>query len=92
MKLTFVTEPGETFVVEIDENMELENAMTLLEAKVGSVHTHTLAAIRVVILVSYETQLIIQSHLAFPTTSFRPWPRTILSKRMVVMRRSLYWS
>ena len=44
MKLTFVTEPGEAFVVEIDENMELENVVILLEAKVGSVHTHTLTA------------------------------------------------
>ena len=39
MKLTFVTEPGETFVVETDENMELENVMALLEAKVGSLFT-----------------------------------------------------
>ena len=44
MRLTFITEPGEAFVVEIDENMELESVMALLEAKVSSVHTHTLTA------------------------------------------------
>ena len=43
MELTFVTELGETFAVEIDENMELENVMALLEAEVSSIHTHTLA-------------------------------------------------
>ena len=80
MKLTFVTEPGETFVVETDENMELENVMALLEAKVGSVHIHTLAAIHVVILGSYEAQLIVRSHSAFPTTSFHLWPRITLRR------------
>jgi len=39
MELTFFTELGESFVVEIDENMELENVMALLEAEVSSVHT-----------------------------------------------------
>ena len=34
MELTFVTELGESFVVEIDPNMELENVMALLEAEV----------------------------------------------------------
>ena len=43
MELTFVTELGEPFVVEIDENMELENVMVLLEAKVSSVHICALA-------------------------------------------------
>ena len=38
MELTFFTELGESFVVEIDENMELENVMALLEAEVSSVH------------------------------------------------------
>lgn len=43
MELTFVTELGESFVVEIDENMELENVMALLEVEVSSVHIRTLA-------------------------------------------------
>lgn len=36
MELTFMTEIGQTFVVEIDPNMELENVMALLEAEVSS--------------------------------------------------------
>lgn len=36
MELTFVTELGETYAVEIDENMELENVMALLDAEVSS--------------------------------------------------------
>lgn len=35
MELTFVTDLGQTFVVEIDSNMELENVMALLEAEVS---------------------------------------------------------
>jgi len=35
MELTFSTELGEYYVVEIDENMELENVMALLEAESG---------------------------------------------------------
>lgn len=35
MKLTFFTELGESYAVEIDENMELENIMALLEAESG---------------------------------------------------------
>lgn len=35
MKLTFFTELGESYAVEIDENMELENVMALLEAEVS---------------------------------------------------------
>jgi hypothetical protein len=34
MELTFVTDLGQSFVVEIDPNMELENVMALLEAEV----------------------------------------------------------
>lgn len=34
MELTFVTDLGNTFVVEIDPNMELGNVMALLEAEV----------------------------------------------------------
>lgn len=34
MELTFMTDVGQTFVVEIDPNMELENVMALLEAEV----------------------------------------------------------
>jgi hypothetical protein len=37
MELTFVTDLGQSFVVEIDPNMELENVMALLEAEVGGV-------------------------------------------------------
>ena len=34
MELTFLTDLGQSFVVEIDPNMELENVMALLEAEV----------------------------------------------------------
>jgi hypothetical protein len=34
MELTFMTDLGQSFVVEIDPNMELENVMALLEAEV----------------------------------------------------------
>lgn len=34
MNLTFVTETGETYAIEIDPQMELENIMALLEAEV----------------------------------------------------------
>ena len=43
MELTFFTELGESYVVEIDENMELENVMALLEAEVSSIHVHAIA-------------------------------------------------
>ena len=36
MKLTFLTELGESYLVEIGEDMELENVMALLEAEVSS--------------------------------------------------------
>jgi len=35
MELTFVNDLGDTFVVDIDPNMELENVMALLEAEVN---------------------------------------------------------
>ena len=35
MELTFVNDFGQSFVVEIDPNMELENVMALLEAEVS---------------------------------------------------------
>jgi len=35
MELTFVNDFGQTFVIEIDPNMELENVMALLEAESG---------------------------------------------------------
>jgi len=35
MELTFVTDLGHTFVVEIDPNMELGTVMVLLEAEVN---------------------------------------------------------
>ncbi|KAJ7591495.1 hypothetical protein C8J56DRAFT_887820 [Mycena floridula] len=35
MELTFVTDLGQSFTVEIDPNMELENVMALLEAESG---------------------------------------------------------
>ena len=44
MKLVFLTELGESYAVEIDENMELENVMALLEAEVSSIHVSTLAS------------------------------------------------
>jgi hypothetical protein len=34
MKITFVTDLGEVFPVEIDPNMELESVMALLQAEV----------------------------------------------------------
>jgi len=36
MELTFLNDLGQSFVVEIDSNMELENVMVLLEAEVSS--------------------------------------------------------
>lgn len=39
MELTFVNDLGQSFVVEIDPNMELENVMALLEAEVSGEHT-----------------------------------------------------
>lgn len=41
MELTFVTELGQTFVVEIDPNMQLEDVMALLEAEVRPCHSHS---------------------------------------------------
>jgi hypothetical protein len=35
MRLTFVTDLGQTYIVEIDPKMELENVMALLEAEVS---------------------------------------------------------
>jgi hypothetical protein len=35
MELTFLNDLGQSFVVEIDSNMELENVMALLEAEVS---------------------------------------------------------
>lgn len=57
MELTFVTDLGQSFVVEIDPNMELENVMALLEAEVSCsrvlyrrshrlIHTLTVSAVR----------------------------------------------
>lgn len=37
MQLTFVNDLGDSFVMEIDPNMELENVMALLEVEVCSV-------------------------------------------------------
>jgi len=44
MKLVFLTELGESYAVEIDENMELENVMALLEAEVSLIHVSRLAS------------------------------------------------
>jgi len=35
MRLTFVTDLGQSYIVEIDPKMELENVMALLEAEVS---------------------------------------------------------
>jgi hypothetical protein len=35
MELTFVTDLGQSFTIEIDPKMELENVMALLEAEVS---------------------------------------------------------
>lgn len=53
MELTFFTELGESYAVEIDENMELENVMALLEAEVSPVclcSTQWTAAVHAIIL------------------------------------------
>ena len=68
MELTFFTELGESYAVEIDENMELENVMALLEAEVSPIRlrsTPWIASVHVIILVSCEMRLILLSH--FPT-------------------------
>jgi len=39
MRLTFVTDLGQTYTVEIDPKMELENVMALLEAEVSDFST-----------------------------------------------------
>ena len=36
MRLTFITDTGQTFVIEIDPQMELENIMALLEVEVSA--------------------------------------------------------
>jgi hypothetical protein len=46
MKLTFMTDLGQTFVVEIDPEMELENVMALLEAEVRDQNYLTSPALR----------------------------------------------
>jgi DNA damage-inducible protein 1 len=38
MQITFVTDVGESYVLEIDPNMEMENIMALLEAEVSASH------------------------------------------------------
>jgi len=38
MRITFVTDLGATYTVEIDPKMELENVMALLEAEVGGIN------------------------------------------------------
>jgi hypothetical protein len=39
MQITFVTDIGEAFSLELDPNMEMENVMALLEAEVSARHT-----------------------------------------------------
>ncbi len=36
MQITFVTDVGESYALEIDPNMEMENIMALLEAEVSA--------------------------------------------------------
>jgi DNA damage-inducible protein 1 len=36
MQITFVTDIGESYALEIDPNMEMENIMALLEAEVSA--------------------------------------------------------
>ena len=45
MELTFVTDLGQSFVVDIDPTMELENVMALLEAEVSQTY-HFAAQLR----------------------------------------------
>ena len=45
MELTFLTDLGQSFVVEIDPNMELENVMALLEAEVSILLSFTMNTI-----------------------------------------------
>lgn len=35
MRITFITDIGQSYVIEVDPQMELENIMALLEAEVG---------------------------------------------------------
>ena len=42
MELTFVTDLGDSFMVEIDPNMDLESVMALLEAEVRALLTSLL--------------------------------------------------
>lgn len=35
MRITFITDVGQSYVIEVDPQMELENIMALLEADVG---------------------------------------------------------
>lgn len=62
MELTFVNDLGQSFVVEIDPNMELENVMALLEAEVsksrGLCYT-TPDALRTVRHPNYRTKYLI---------------------------------
>ena len=37
MKLTFVTDVGQSYMIEVDPQMELENIMALLELDVGRI-------------------------------------------------------
>jgi DNA damage-inducible protein 1 len=39
MELTVVNDLGQTFIIEVDPNMELENVMALLEAEVRQMST-----------------------------------------------------
>lgn len=39
MRLTFLTDIGQSFVIEIDPQMELENIMALLEAEASANHS-----------------------------------------------------
>ena len=39
MELTVVNDLGQTFIIEVDPNMELENVMALLEAEVRQMAT-----------------------------------------------------
>lgn len=45
MQITFVTEVGDSYPLEIDPNMELENIMALLEAEVGASHQQELCTL-----------------------------------------------
>jgi hypothetical protein len=65
MELTFVTDLGESYAVEIDPNMELENVMALLEAEVSDIlptPTRSYRRLNIIIASSQVSQLLSRAY------------------------------